>query len=236
MVAQYQKVFSKKGIHMKLRKKLACFIVTVLFLCGCQTTNNSVANMVDKTICKYKSEDITIVSKRDTEIPATVVIPETEGIYPYVVMLHGFMGERGGCENFEPIANALAEQGIASIRIDFPGCNESQEPYTEYTLTNMQDDVASAIECMKTTYKGDEDRVGLVGHSMGGRVAALYLNDSITAAALLSPAANSGFSGLADFLGGMEEVERMYAEAKENGYSPFTGWGETIGRSKVTFV
>ena len=221
---------------MKLRKLLICCIAAVMLLCGCQSNNSTSSDTTDETTTyEYKSEDVTVKSKRDTDIPATVVIPETEDKYPVVVMLHGFMGERGGCDNFEPIANNLAEHGIASIRIDFPGNNESQEPHTEYTLTNMSDDVTSAIEFMQTSYNGDANKIGLVGHSMGGRVAALYLNDSITAAALLSPAANTGFLGLADFMGGMEEVEKMYAEAKEKGHAPFTGWGEPYADMSLTF-
>ena len=216
---------------MKMRKLLVCLIAVVMLLCGCQSNNST---STDATTYKYKSEEVNVKSKRDTDIPATVVIPETEDKCPVVVMLHGFMGERGGCGNFEPIANNLAEQGIASICIDFPGNNESKEAHTEYTLTNMSDDVTSAIEFMKTNYNADENKVGLVGHSMGGRVAALYLNDSITAAALLSPAANTGFLGLADFMG-KEEVDKMYAEAKEKGHALFTGWGEPYADMSLAF-
>lgn len=217
---------------MKLKKILASCLVALMVLSGCQSNNTAETT---NTTYKYKSEDTVVKSKRGTDIPATVVIPETEEEYPYVVMLHGFKGDRAGCDNFEPIANNLAEQGIASIRIDFPGNGESSEPYTEYTMSNMSDDITSAIEFMQNEYHGDANRVGMVGHSMGGRATALYLNDSIKSAALLAPAANTGFKGLADFMGGMKEVERMYAEAKEKGFSPFTAWGEPYSDCSLKF-
>ena len=68
---------------------------------------------------------------------------------------------------------------ISSARIlgqkkqeDFPGCGNSTEPFTAYTLSNMTDDVESAITYMQQTY--GTGHTALVGHSMGGRLASLY--------------------------------------------------------------
>ena len=51
-----------------------------------------------------------------------------------------------------PLAQELAAQGIATVRLDFPGCGDSTEPFTAYTLSNMADDVESAILYMQSTY------------------------------------------------------------------------------------
>ena len=74
------------------------------------------------------------------------------------------------------------------MRLDFPGCGNSTEPFTAYTLSNMTDDVESAITYMQQTYS--TGRTALVGHSMGGRLASLYpqRRGGITALALWSPA------------------------------------------------
>lgn len=201
--------------------KVLCSIFVIALLCGCQNNNTK----SDQTL-EYTSEDITLTSQRNTDIPATVVVPKGEEKHPYVVLLHGFIGERNGCNNFEPTANQLAEKGIASIRIDFPGNGDSKEAYTAYDLTNMTNDISSAIDIMQSKYNGDQNHVGLIGHSMGGRIVSLYLNDKIQAAALWAPAANTGLKGLADFMGGNEAVEKMYNEAKEKGASSFKLWGE----------
>lgn len=93
----------------------------------------------------------------------------TEGAgWPLVVLCHGFTGSRGGDGHFGPLAARLAHAGIASIAMDFPGCGESEEPFTAYTLTNIRADMTAAIAYMGVTYGADTTRLGLVGHSMGG--------------------------------------------------------------------
>ena len=135
------------------------------------------------------------------EIPATVELPgklsRGEEI-PLAVLCHGFTGNRGGDTHFTQLAADLAEQGIATVRMDFPGCGESTEPYTAYTLSNMAADVDSCIAYMQDTYNVTGPIV-LVGHSMGGRLASLYPsmgNYPVDALVLWSPANGTGLQGL----------------------------------------
>lgn len=88
---------------------------------------------------------------------------------------------------------------------------------------------------MTTEYNGDPQHIGMMGHSMGGRAIALRLDDSIQAAVLIAPAAADGLQGLADFMGGMDNIEKMYAEAKKDGKSAFTLWGEPFVGCSLTF-
>lgn len=182
-----------------------------------------------------QNEEITISSVRETNIHATITLPEKKSDMPIVVMSHGFIGDREGCNNFEPLAKELAENGIASIRIDFPGNGESEEDYTAYDLTNMKDDLDSTIAYVKKEYSIDADKIGMVGHSMGGRITALYLNDDVAAAALWAPAANNGLAGLADFMGGEQAVNSLYSEAKTNGVAVFSDWGEPFAHCSLKF-
>ena len=202
-----------------MKKMIVFGILSTLLLVGCSQTNDEKKEKMDVV-----TEKITISSKRNTDIYATVVVPDTKEEMPLVVMAHGFVGDREGCANFEPLANKLAENGIASIRIDFPGNGESKEDYTAYDLTNMTDDLDSAIAFMKDKYS--IHKVGMVGHSMGGRITSLYIDDQIDAAVLWAPAANDGLSGLYDFMGGEKAVKVMYNEAKKKGKATFTLWGE----------
>ncbi len=203
-----------------MKKLLTLGILSALLLVGCSQTKEE-----QKAKQSVSSENITIKSKRNTDIYATMVVPqETSEEMPLVVMSHGFVGDREGCANFEPLAKKLAESGIASIRIDFPGNGESQEDYTAYDLTNMSDDLDSTIAFMKEKYS--IGKIGMVGHSMGGRITSLYIDDKVDVAALWAPAANDGLSGLYDFMGGEKAVQEMYNEAKQKGQSTFTLWGE----------
>ena len=145
-----------------------------------------------------KAQDVTIPGTRG-DIYATVQLPgklaRGEEL-PLVVLCHGFTGSRSGDGHFAPLAADLAAQGIATVRLDFPGCGNSTEPFTAYTLSNMTDDVESAITYMQQTY--GTGRTALVGHSMGGRLASLYpqRRGGITALALWSPANGAGLRGM----------------------------------------
>ncbi|MGN0975773.1 MAG: alpha/beta hydrolase family protein [Gemmiger sp.] len=183
-------------------------------------------------IARYGREaataDVTFPSVRGTSIHATVTLPG--GAYsggPLVVMCHGFTGNRNGDGHFQPLAETLAQAGIAVIRVDFPGNGESEEPFTAYTLTAMYDDIESAIDYMTENYGADRARVGLLGHSMGGRAVTMHLSDSVAAAALWSPADNDGLDGL-EFLdhdpAGREELRR---QASADGSVVLPRWGNT---------
>lgn len=64
-----------------------------------------------------------------------------------------------------PAGAGSGRTGIATVRLDFPGCGDSTEPFTAYTLSHMADDVESAILYMQSTY--GTGPTALVGHSMG---------------------------------------------------------------------
>ncbi len=139
-------------------------------------------------------------------------------------------GQPGRRYPFAGLADDLADQGIASVRLDFPGCGESTEPYTAYTLSNMADDVEAAITYMQKEYDTDGPKA-LVGHSMGGRLASLYpqmKGGGISALVLWSPANGTGLQGL-DFLNidDFSQVEAVAAEAEANGKAG-TKWGVEI--------
>lgn len=173
--------------------------------------------------------DLSFPSQRGTNIRATLTVPDQEGSLGLVVMCHGFTGNREGDGHFQPLAQTLAQNGIATIRLDFAGNGSSDEPFTAYTLTSMYDDIESAITYMKANYDIDDSRIGLLGHSMGGRVVTLHLSDSIAAAALWSPANNDGLDGL-EFLDhtaeGREALRTAAAESEEQCVS-LPNWGDT---------
>ena len=101
----------------------------------------SVSAMAEVTEITYES--------RGVQVPATLTIPDGVEAYPIVIMAHGHGGNRDEGAGYIAIANALAMQGIASIRMDFPGCGASTEPFTMNTMTNMKADVLSAVDYAK---------------------------------------------------------------------------------------
>ena len=182
-----------------------------------------------------KAQDVTIPGTRG-DIYATVQLPgklARGAELPLVVLCHGFTGSRSGDGHFAPLAADLAAQGIATVRLDFPGCGNSTEPFTAYTLSNMTDDVESAITYMQQTY--GTGRTALVGHSMGGRLASLYpqRRGGITALALWSPANGAGLRGM-EFLNidDFSAVEALAAEAEASG--SISTWGVDVSGTLFT--
>ena len=183
------------------------------------------------------AQDVTIPGVRGG-IPATVQMPAKlarAGEVPLVVLCHGFTGDRTANGHFPTLAAKLAELGIATVRMDFAGCGSSTEPYTEYSLASMTDDVNSAIAFLQSEY-GVDGAIGLVGHSMGGRLVSLYPQDGqypVAALALWSPANGAGLQGL-EFLNieDFSAVEALAAEAEANGQAG-TKWGVAISAEFV---
>ena len=87
-----------------------------------------------------------MIPTRDSSIPATVIIPATDGKFPLVIMAHGHGGSKDENGGYQNIAEELGKHGIATVRIDFAGCGESTESFQLNTLSNMIDDVDLSIE------------------------------------------------------------------------------------------
>jgi dipeptidyl aminopeptidase/acylaminoacyl peptidase len=92
---------------------------------------------------------------------------------PGVVLFHGFTGNRMESHwMFVKCSRALALAGIASWRFDFYGSGESDGEFREMTLTREIADGRKAVAFMRGQTGIDPERVGLLGLSLGGTVAA----------------------------------------------------------------
>ena len=173
-------------------------------------------------------------------VPATVVIPDGEGPFPAVVMNHGHGGGRQEGGGFARLAKALADAGILTIRMDFPGTGDSKEPFTEGYLSNMISDSNASLAYLLANYPADPARLGILGYSMGGRIA-LTIGESADnpykAMGLLAPSAKPGKGLLLFFAGSEAEYERLYAEASsDKGYADYTTqYGQQQQLSKKWF-
>ena len=104
---------------------------------------------------------------------------------PAVVMFHGFTGNRMEAHwIFVKCARALAQSGIASLRFDFSGSGESEGEFREVTLRGEIADGRTAVEFLRRQRGIDAPRVGLLGLSLGGAVAAA-LASSVEARAIV---------------------------------------------------
>lgn len=95
---------------------------------------------------------------------------------PCVVLLHGFGGHRdevGGI--FAALAQRLAGRGIASLRIDFPGCGKSDGEFGDITGALYRSAAIAALRFAKSSPGAAPKQLGLMGYSFGGAVATACL-------------------------------------------------------------
>ena len=165
-------------------------------------------------------QQLTIPGERGS-IHATLTTPANAENMPAVVICHGFTGSRQLDGHAKPLAKTLAQHGITSIA---------------YTPASMRDDITSAITYLTDTVGADPERIGLLGHSMGGRAVSVYLKDSIKAAALWAPADNTGLDGLEFLDHSAEGRQAIYDGAIQNGVLDLPKWGVTISADFVQQV
>lgn len=116
-------------------------------------------------------------------------LPAGEGPFPAVLWLHGFGGSRVEARRlFVEGARRLAARGIASLRIDFRGCGESDGQFEDTSVGTMTADAQAALAFLAHHEAIDADRLGILGFSLGATVAAqLAETPDAAAMALWSP-------------------------------------------------
>lgn len=97
---------------------------------------------------------------------------------PVVLMFHGFTGSRDELPVantqegvFSRTARLLAEQGIASLRIDFRGSGESPGAFADTTFEGQVADGLAALDWLEANPAVDGQRLAVIGWSQGGLVA-----------------------------------------------------------------
>lgn len=169
---------------------------------------------------------VTTVQSRSVAIPVTFTTPIVEGgdTYPLVVMAHGHGGSREEGGGYRAVAESLAMRGIASIRMDFPGCGDSTESFTENNLSNMLLDLQAARDFAVNDAGVDEQRLGLLGFSMGGRLVALLseIDTRYKAMVVWAPAVANGADREHESLGGPDVYSTLRKKAQDTGKAEYT--------------
>jgi fermentation-respiration switch protein FrsA (DUF1100 family) len=118
-------------------------------------------------------------------------LPQGKKPKPCVVFLHGYTGDRIG-EHFVFVkaARELARNGTAAFRFDFRGSGESEGDFKDISVETEISDALRALEVARGMSEVDEKRVGLLGHGLGGCVAACIAAESgAVSVALWAPTA-----------------------------------------------
>ncbi len=190
---------------MRRRNAASIIAVTVMFLLA--LTSHVQAALPPSKYIAVES-DVEFQNQGQT-IRATLAKPDAEGLFPVVIIFHGFSGQRHempvvGTEEalFQRTARVLAEQGYASLRIDFRGSGESDGEWADTTFSGQISDAIAAVDYACALDGLDPNRVGVLGLSQGGLVAASTAGrDSRVVSAVLWSAVANPPATYSDLLG-----------------------------------
>ena len=97
---------------------------------------------------------------------------------PAVMLCHGFTGSRTESHFlFVKTSRALARAGIGSLRFDFRGSGESDGEFRQMTILTEIEDARAGLDFLSSAEGFDTSRLGVLGLSMGGCVAASISDD-----------------------------------------------------------
>lgn len=127
----------------------------------------------------YSSEEVSFANG-DASLSGTLTLPEGwSSKTPVLIMVTG-----SGLQNrdeeiyehrpFAVIADALARSGIASLRYDDRGCGKSTGDAASATTLDFKADAEAGIDVLRSRF----ERVGVLGHSEGGTIAALLAGEN----------------------------------------------------------
>ena len=189
-----------------------------------ETPTEPTVETTDEASPAYVENAVSVPSTTgDYDIPTILTIPEGEGPFPLVVLIHGLSGSKEENIGFTYISRVLAQTGIATIRFDQPGCGESTLDFTNYcyseNINNSNDCLAYALANANI----DETKLGILGYSMGGAATNIITSredNPYAVRVLLAPAYE-----LADLY---ETAYDNLATAEKDGYVPFMFFGKEL--------
>lgn len=124
----------------------------------------------------YRSEEVTVESVAGVKLAGTLTLPAGKGPYPAAVLITGSGAQDRdetvfGHKPFAVIADRLARDGIAVLRVDDRGFAKSTGSFAAATDDDFALDAAANVAFLRTRADIDPARIGLIGHSEGGLVA-----------------------------------------------------------------
>ncbi len=126
----------------------------------------------------YQQEEVSFANG-DATLKGTLTLPENYNKEtPVVIMITGSGlqnrdEEIAGHKPFAVIADALARNGIASLRYDDRGFGESTGDAANSSIQDFKNDALAGIELLRNRF----NRVGVLGHSEGGTIGLMLGED-----------------------------------------------------------
>ncbi|MDQ0496513.1 alpha/beta hydrolase family protein [Paenibacillus brasilensis] len=121
-----------------------------------------------------------IPGRENKQISTIVHVPQNSANrkHPVILYCHGFTGNKtAGNRMGVKLARRLCAEGYVVVRFDYIGSGESEGEFeTDTYFSGWIKDAQSILAWTKTLENIDLDRIGIIGHSMGGAMATHLLS------------------------------------------------------------
>jgi hypothetical protein len=156
------------------------------------------------------------------DISALLFVPSEGSVHPAIILYHGVTATK---ETMLEFAENFADNGFIVLAYDHRSHGESTG---DFTWEGMLEDSKTALEMLRERDDVDEDRIFLMGHSMGGMIAIMTaaMDDNIAAVVdLAGPESVNSFLlwVLRPFKGEFEPGENDVVEAMNRAYGDVYG-------------
>ncbi len=114
------------------------------------------------------------IQSGDTMLAGDLRLPDEQAPHPALIILHGGSNRvEAHRSTSDYYANRFIPHGYAVLVYDKRGTGESGGVYEESTYDDFVNDALSAVSFLRERGEIDRERIGLLGLSQGGRIAAL---------------------------------------------------------------
>ncbi|HHV94301.1 MAG TPA: alpha/beta fold hydrolase [Firmicutes bacterium] len=159
---------------------------------------------------------VTLISQGE-QMVGMLHLPDGKGPFPAVAIYHGFTGTKVEPHRiFVKMSRALVQKGIAAVRFDFRGSGDSEGDFADMTVSGEIADAVRVLDFLQDLSEVDGQRLGVLGLSMGGAVAASVagLDKRVKCLALWAAVAKFDI---------FERQEELLGQAREQGYADVGG-------------
>ncbi len=127
---------------------------------------------------KFEERQCIVLNNNNQKIFGMLHTPLSDSKTPAILICHGLAGTKVGTHRmYVTLSEHLTKLGIAAFRIDFRGSGDSEGPFSEMTFSGEVSDAVVALNFLANDPRIDSKRIGIMGSSFGGAVAASAAND-----------------------------------------------------------
>jgi len=115
---------------------------------------------------------------QDLDLAGMLFIPDGEGPFPAVVIIHGSRGSYRDRNWYLTLSSYMQKNGVAVLLPDKRGCEKSDGDWYTSSFEDLATDTLAAIDFMKSQEIVEVSHLGIIGLSQGGVIASVVASQS----------------------------------------------------------